>query len=55
MGLHRLAQQQMDGLNKRAQAERFFQPGAHALRHSLFKLRLLLRIVSFVNASEAWL
>jgi len=43
MGLHRLAQQQMDGLNERAQAERFFQPGAHALRHSLFKLRLLLR------------
>ena len=43
MGFHRLAHQQVEGLNQRWQAERFFQPSGHALRHSLFKLRLLLR------------
>ena len=43
MVLRRLAQQQVDGLNERGQAERFFQSGAHALRHGLFKLRFLLR------------
>ncbi len=43
MVLRRLAQQQVDGLNERGQAERFFQWGAHALRHGRFKLRFLLR------------
>ena len=43
MVLRRLAQQQVHGLNERGQAERFFQSGAHALRHGLFKLRFLLR------------
>src|ERR1043166_7375111 len=36
-------EEQVDGLDESAQAERFFQPRVHALRHLLFNLRFLFR------------